>query len=80
VIHVAGGTVHPAPSWIGKLSTVFQMATVLAAMISFYFGTLHALPRALAWATAAFTVTSGLQYIIQGLKQLNPPAGVGERS
>jgi cardiolipin synthase len=80
VIHVAGGTVHPAPSWIGKLSTVFQMATVLAAMISFYFGTLHALPKALAWATAAFTVTSGLQYIIQGLKQLNPPAGVGERS
>ncbi len=26
VIHVAGGTVHPAPTWIGKMSTVFQMA------------------------------------------------------
>src|SRR5713101_7221340 len=45
VIHVAGGTVHPSPSWLGKLSTVFQMATVLAAMISFYFGALQALPR-----------------------------------
>jgi hypothetical protein len=33
----------------------------------------------LAWVTAAFTVTSGLQYIIQGLKQINPPAGVSAR-
>ena len=80
VIHVAGGTVQPAPSWLGKLSTVFQMATVLAAMISFYFGALQVLPRLFAWVTAVFTVTSGLQYIIQGLKQINPPAGVGERS
>ena len=80
VIHVAGGTVQPAPSWLGKLSTVFQMATVLAAMISFYFGALQALPRLFAWVTAVFTVTSGLQYIMQGLKQINPPPGVGERS
>ena len=76
VIHVAGGTVHPAPSIVGKLSTVFQMATVLAAMISFYFTRLSALPKLLAWTTAAFTVTSGLQYIVQGLKQINPPADV----
>jgi cardiolipin synthase len=72
VIHVAGGTVHPSPSWIGKLSTVFQMATVLAAMASVYF---HLIPpgftRALAWITAGFTITSGLQYIIMGLKQLD---------
>jgi len=79
VIHVAGGTVHPAPSLIGKLSTVFQMATVLAAMIAFYFGALQALPRLLAWVTAVFTVASGLQYIVQGLKQINPPAGVDSR-
>ena len=73
VIHVAGGTVHPAPSIVGKLSTVFQMATVLAAMVSFYFTRLPVLPKLLAWTTAAFTVTSGLQYIVQGLKQINPP-------
>jgi cardiolipin synthase len=79
VIHVAGGTVHPAPSRVGKLTTVFQMATVLAAMIAFYFGALLALPRLLAWATAALTVTSGLQYIIKGLQQINPPAGTAER-
>jgi cardiolipin synthase len=71
VIHVAGGTVHPSPSWIGKMSTVFQMATVLAAMAAVYF---HLVPpvltRLLVWVTAAFTITSGLQYIIMGLKQL----------
>src|SRR6185295_18174047 len=47
VIHVAGGTVQPAPTLIGKASTVFQMATVLGAMISFYFGALVSLPRVL---------------------------------
>jgi len=26
-----------------------------------------------AWVTAFFTVASGLQYLVQGLKQLNPP-------
>jgi hypothetical protein len=30
---------------------------------------------ALAWVTALFTVVSGLQYMMQGLKQLNPPTG-----
>jgi cardiolipin synthase len=79
VIHVAGGIVQPAPSRLGKLTTVFQMATVLAAMISFYFGALQVLPGVLAWVTAALTVISGLQYIIQGLKQINPPADVDAR-
>ena len=45
VIHVAGGTVHPNPSIVGKLSTVFQMATVLAAMVSFYLVRVPALPK-----------------------------------
>ena len=76
VIHVAGGTVHPAPSIVGKLSTVFQMATVLAAMVSFYLVRFPALPKLLAWITAAFTITSGLQYIAQGLQQINPPAAL----
>ena len=80
VIHVAGGTVHPAPTWIGKMSTVFQMATVLAAMASVYF---HLVPAAvttlLAWVTAAFTVTSGLQYLVRGLHQLEAPTSVGGR-
>ena len=71
VIHVAGGTVHPAPSWIGKMSTVFQMLTVLAAMASVYFQLVPVfVTKLLAWVTAGFTITSGLQYIVRGLKQL----------
>jgi cardiolipin synthase (CMP-forming) len=80
VIHVAGGTVHPRPSMLGKLSTVFQMATVLAAMLSFYFHALPALPKLLHWVTAAFTVSSGLQYLAQGLKQINPPPSMDEEA
>ena len=74
VIHVAGGTVHPTPSWLGKASTLFQMTTALTAMLAFYFKMLMALPRAAAWVTAFFTIASGLQYLVLGLKQLNPPA------
>jgi cardiolipin synthase (CMP-forming) len=80
VIHVAGGTVHPAPTWIGKMSTVFQMLTVLAAMAAVYFQLIPTLVTTLlAWVTAAFTITSGLQYLIRSLKQLETPTSVGGR-
>lgn len=80
VIHVAGGTVHPAPTWIGKMSTVFQMLTVLAAMASVYFQLVPvSVTKLLAWVTAGFTITSGLQYLIRGLKQLETPTSVGGR-
>jgi len=80
VIHVAGGTVHPAPTWIGKMSTLFQMLTVLVAMAAVYFQLLPAfVTTLLAWVTAAFTITSGLQYIIRGLKQLEASTSVSGR-
>jgi cardiolipin synthase len=76
VIHVAGGIVHPAPSWLGKASTALQMATVLVAML--VYGVLgdrdSLVPRAFFYVTALFTVASGLQYIAQGLRHLDPPA------
>src|SRR4030095_3925365 len=78
-IHVSGGTVHPAPTWIGKTSTVCQMAAVLAAMLAFFFR-VPTIPTLFAWLAALFTVASGFQYLVQGLKQLNPPAGVAGRS
>jgi cardiolipin synthase (CMP-forming) len=80
VIHVAGGTVHPAPTWIGKMSTVFQMLTVLGAMAAVYFQLLPPfISTLLAWVTAAFTITSGLQYLIRGLKQLETATSVSGR-
>jgi hypothetical protein len=60
------------------------MGTVLSAMLAYYFKTLVFLPKTAAWITALFTVGSGLQYLVQGLKQLNPPddeaAGQAHRS
>jgi cardiolipin synthase len=73
VIHVAGGTVHPAPTRLGKWSTVMQMATVLVAM-AVYVGVFPRPGlRPVLWVTAALTLASGLQYVTQGLRQLNPP-------
>ena len=68
VIHVAGGTVHPAPTWIGKMSTVLPDGH--RASRPWPRSTSSSCPAfvttLLAWVTAAFTITSGLQYIIRG--------------
>ena len=49
-------------------------------MLAFYFQLLLALARrCLAWVRPRFTVTSGLQYIVQGLKQLETPTSVSGR-
>jgi len=80
VNHVAGGTVHPAPTWVGKMSTVFQMVTVLAAMASVYFQLVPPfVTTLLAWVTAGFTITSGMQYIAMGLRELETHHSVGDR-
>lgn len=70
LIHVAGGTVTPRPSVIGKASTLVQMATVLAAMLASYFA-LPVVPKAFALLTVGLTIASGLQYLGQGLRYLN---------
>lgn len=80
VIHVSGGTVRPTPSWLGKLTTAFQMATVLVAMLFSFHVVMPAVPRAFAWVAAVLTIASGLQYLIQGLKQVDPPTGAPARS
>jgi len=83
VIHVAGGSVHPTPSWLGKASTALQMVTVLVAML-LQGGDSPTVLRAFAYATAAFTIASGLQYIVQGHKQLSahadPQMGRGSKA
>lgn len=73
LIHVSGGTIYPTPTWLGKASTFFQMVTVLAAMLAFYFKIPAAL-RFFVWATAIFTTGSGIQYLYQGTRLLNPPS------
>jgi len=74
LIHVAGGRVYPAPTGLGKASTALQMVTVLAALLVPAFRLDPHVKIALVWITAVFTVASGIQYLIQGTKLLNPPA------
>ncbi|MFQ5520952.1 MAG: CDP-diacylglycerol--glycerol-3-phosphate 3-phosphatidyltransferase [Candidatus Methylomirabilia bacterium] len=74
LIHMAGGQVHPTPSGLGKASTGFQMATILAVLLALAFSIDPGVKTWLIWLTAAFTVSSGIQYFYQGAKLLNQPA------
>jgi cardiolipin synthase (CMP-forming) len=70
LIHMVGGRIHPSPTRAGKLSTFFQILTVLAAMLMPYMRTPWAF-KTVIWIAAAFTVFSGLQYIVHGMRYLN---------
>jgi len=79
VIYLRHGTLHVKVTPLGKAATVFQMATVVAFILSqvaFPWGALTALKV----GTFALTVASGAQYVVVGLKQLGraPAAAPGE--
>ncbi|HEY3099859.1 MAG TPA: CDP-diacylglycerol--glycerol-3-phosphate 3-phosphatidyltransferase [Methylomirabilota bacterium] len=70
VIHMAGGRIYPRPTWAGKIATFFQVLTVLTGLASRFVYVGSSL-RAVMWLAAAFTLISGLQYIVQGMRFLN---------
>jgi cardiolipin synthase len=69
-IHMAGGRITPRPTAAGKLATFFQVLTVLVGLLAPFYS-LPAIGRVPVWLAAAFTVISGLQYIVQGMRFLN---------
>jgi cardiolipin synthase len=69
-IHMAGGRITPRPTVAGKLATFFQVLTVLIGLLAPFYS-LRAVARVPVWLAAAFTVISGLQYIVQGMRFLN---------
>jgi cardiolipin synthase len=69
-IHMAGGRITPRPTAVGKLATFFQVLTVLIGLLRPFYA-LPAIARAPVWLAAIFTVFSGLQYIVQGMRFLN---------
>jgi len=75
LIHMLGGRLHPRPTLTGKLATFFQVLTVLSGLLAHYFR-LPLAPRAILWLAAVFTVLSGLQYIVRGMRVLNGAHGV----
>ncbi len=71
LVHMLGGRIHPAPTRAGKLSTFFQILVVLVVMVTLRFPAAGGALKALVWTAIAFTVFSGLQYIVQGMRYLS---------
>ena len=70
LIHMVGGRIYPRPTWAGKAATFFQIATVLLGLTARYFRIPLGLEVAM-WLAAAFTIVSGLQYLVQGMRYLS---------
>jgi cardiolipin synthase (CMP-forming) len=65
LVMLTGGKVHPAPTMLGKLSTVCQMVMVgVALMVAAHVRPFELVHPAMLWLTAALTVGSGLQYMV----------------
>ncbi len=69
-MHVAGVRIYPRPSWIGKAATFFQVLAVAVGILARWFH-LPLAPRPVAAVAALFTIVSGLQYLVQGMRFLN---------
>ncbi len=69
VIHWLTGHVDVQPRITGKVATFFQMAAIIAALIPLP----YTLFIWLAVIAAAFTLISGLQYIVDGTRQVERP-------
>lgn len=64
MIFITTGTLKAQPLFIGKVTTVVQMATLFMALLQ-----IHSLPLVvLCWATVILTIVSGIQYIRIGGK------------
>ena len=70
LIHMVGGRIYPRPTWAGKAATFLQILAVLAGLGAHWF-LLPVSPKPIIWLAAIFTVASGLQYIVQGMRFLN---------
>ncbi|HZS31982.1 MAG TPA: CDP-diacylglycerol--glycerol-3-phosphate 3-phosphatidyltransferase [Methylomirabilota bacterium] len=65
LIMLTGGQLHPAPTMLGKTSTVVQMVTVGVALLVIGQGhDVRPVREALIWLTALLTAASGLQYLV----------------
>jgi CDP-diacylglycerol--glycerol-3-phosphate 3-phosphatidyltransferase len=70
VQHIAG-QVEILPRWTGKVSTVLQMLAITWALAE------GPLPQfsGLVWAAGFFTLVSGIQYIFDGIRQMDKAHG-----
>lgn len=83
LVHMLGGRIHPRPTWAGKAATFFQVLTVLTGMLVRYgrpTGTGALTLSSVTWLAAFFTVVSGLQYLVHGMRYLSATDAAREES
>jgi cardiolipin synthase len=73
LIHMIGARVYPRPTWAGKITTFLQVLTVLVSLLGHYAWARRGwrTPEPLLWLAAGFTILSGLQYLVRGMRFLN---------
>ncbi len=71
ILYMFIGKVSLPPSWLGKLTTVLQIVTVLVGMLDNFFPVLGAKIMPIAVAALLCTVGSGLDYVYRGARLLN---------
>ena len=71
ILYMCVGKMSMPPSWLGKTTTVLQIATVLLVMLDNFMPALRAAVLPLAFLTTAFTIGSGLDYVFRGARLLN---------
>lgn len=65
LIHMVTGNLQIQPTLLGKLATVFQMATIISVLLQWQFSYFI-------WTSAVlFTVLSGIDYILRGSRLLS---------
>jgi cardiolipin synthase len=69
VLHMVGVRIDPEPTRIGKLATFFQILAVLTGLLRSFHVMLA--PTLFIWIAAVFTVASGCQYLVRGMRVLN---------
>ena len=68
VIYFIGRDFKARPSIIGKAATVLQLVVVTLALALNNDGTTGGFIPILHWTTAVFTIASGVQYVVRGIK------------
>ncbi|MGH7355792.1 MAG: CDP-diacylglycerol--glycerol-3-phosphate 3-phosphatidyltransferase [Candidatus Rokuibacteriota bacterium] len=71
VIQMVGARIYPRPTWAGKVTTFLQILVVLVGLTTRYVQLPPLVRGSVMWLAAGFTVFSGLQYIVQGMRFLN---------
>lgn len=71
ILYMFIGEMAMPPSWLGKTTTVLQIATVLWIMLDNFVPALRAGVLPLTLLTTALTVGSGLDYVFRGARLLN---------